>query len=143
MTTFLSGVTPRGSERVRRVREAATAEEMRAIMQQMTVDFTAELAHGPIFTAADEYLFQLAIAGRPGLPARASAASYDGAAHLAISAKALGAALLALEKAEEVRSSPVRRKTIAQLRRALFPEMADEQTTKKRRSRQPRRERQP
>lgn len=121
MTTFLSGVTPRGSERVRRVREAANAEEMRAIMQQMTVDFTAELAHGPIFTAADEYMFWLTIAARPELPARVSAASYDGAAQTALSARAFHEALVAFEQAEDARPCPERRKTIVLLRRALRP----------------------
>lgn len=141
MTPFLASVTPRGVERARRVREAATAEEMKTLIQQMMDDAAIEFAHGAIFTAADEYIFSLALAGRPGLPARASAASYDGAAHLAISAQALGEALVAFEKAEDAQPSPVRRKTIAQLRQALFPTTANEQTTKKRRSRRPRRER--
>lgn len=138
MTRFLASVTPRGVERARRVREAATAEEMKTLIQQMMDDAAIEFAHGAIFTAADEYIFSFALAGRPGLPARVVAASYDGAARYALSARAPHEALVAFEKAEDAQPSPERRKTIGQLRSALFPTLADEQTTKKPRSRRPR-----
>lgn len=87
MTPFLSGVTPHGVERIRRLRDAATPEEMGAFIKQMGVDLATELASGPVFTPADEYVFAFAIAVKAAVVPRASAASYDDAAHVALSAR--------------------------------------------------------
>jgi hypothetical protein len=118
---FLETVTPLGAERVRLLRDAQSAEEMKALIQQLGGDLATALSCGPVFTPADEYVFAFALAIRTSGVPRASAASFDGAAQVALSARAFHEALLALERAEEARPCPKRRKQITELRRALLP----------------------
>ncbi|MBX3230682.1 MAG: hypothetical protein KIT84_00580 [Labilithrix sp.] len=121
MIPFLSTVTPRGAERVRRLRDAETREELDTLIKEMVKDLSAELAGNRTFTAADEYAFQLALGLRTAELPRAAASSFDVAAQIALSAGAHQEGLFALEKAEEARPSPDRAKRIKALRQALRP----------------------
>lgn len=119
MTPFLATITERGSELVRRLREAKKREDMEALIRQMTADFAAELAGRTQYSAADQFAFFFAMGQRPdGLP-RARAASYDAAGMAAMAARAYREALFVLGKAEELVRSKERQERIRRIRALL------------------------
>jgi hypothetical protein len=126
----LSNVTLLGAERVRRLRTAKTREQLDTLLQEMGGELGAALAGSPLLPLADEYAIAFALALRTAAAPRASAACFDSAARVALSARAFEEALVALERAEAVHPCPERRKQIVALRRVLLPPAPQERLEK-------------
>ena len=121
MTPFIASATTRGREFAARLFNAATQEDLRGLIAQMT----AASGFGPdghlrLPAPADEFIFHIAVAQRDGaVPERLRVSSYDAAGLVAMNARAYLEALYAFERAQELARCRDRQKRIEDIRRLL------------------------